>query len=114
MKNCPFCKKKTSKFISNMFDDRYGLKKLFTLSKCHNCNHKFLLHKLSTKDLQNLYSKFYPRSSFTIFDLIVNILHINMYQKMLKLLILVVVLEDLLGIIKVEVVRRMVLKQIQI
>lgn len=68
MKNCPFCKKNSFKFISNKFDDRYGFKKYFKIFKCNNCLHKFVSHSFSTKDLQNLYSKFYPRSSFTIKD----------------------------------------------
>ena len=67
---CRICKNKTTIYLSNKFDDRYGFKKLFDIFYCNDCLHKFLIHNFSTKDLQNLYSKFYPRSSFTISDFI--------------------------------------------
>ena len=67
-KHCPLCKNKSTIFIFNKFDDRYGFKRYFKIVKCNNCLHKFVLNDLTPKDLKNLYSNFYPRSSFTIAD----------------------------------------------
>ncbi|MCK4793116.1 MAG: hypothetical protein KAV87_55815, partial [Desulfobacteraceae bacterium] len=49
-----------------LYDDRYGYPGIFLLFLCPSCDHAFLQYDFSTDLLVELYSKYYPRSSFDI------------------------------------------------
>ena len=49
----------------SLYDDRYGYPGEFALRKCTGCGHKFLEHGFSRDLLNNLYTSYYPRSSFS-------------------------------------------------
>ena len=66
--NCPICTTNSNIKISNVYDDRYGFPGFFDLYQCPKCQHKFLEHNFSSNDLENLYSKYYPRSKLSIDD----------------------------------------------
>ena len=51
-----------------LFDDRYGFHGIFTLFFCPNCKHRVLDAHFSGDEIQNLYSNYYPRSTFSIDD----------------------------------------------
>ncbi|MDF1584666.1 MAG: class I SAM-dependent methyltransferase [Methyloprofundus sp.] len=68
MNNCPICKKINPRVLYELYDDRYGYPGDYKLLECESCHHKFLDHKFSSADLTDLYSNYYPRSSFSIDD----------------------------------------------
>jgi 2-polyprenyl-3-methyl-5-hydroxy-6-metoxy-1,4-benzoquinol methylase len=63
---CPVCC--SSNFVAeNMLsDDRYGYPGKFALMRCCECDHAFLRQDFTPEQLTELYSKYYPRSSFDI------------------------------------------------
>lgn len=64
--NCPICHTKVAKKKYTLFDDRYAYPGSFNLLECSKCHHKFLDTHFSTEQLSELYSVYYPRSSFDI------------------------------------------------
>jgi SAM-dependent methyltransferase len=66
MINCPICKSHSADKVYELYDDRYGYLGEYSLLECQNCQHKFLDHQFSPADLTDLYSNYYPRSSFSI------------------------------------------------
>lgn len=64
-KNCPICGTKT-KNITQVFDDRYGYPGLYQMTQCTSCRHRLLNVDFTSEELSNLYSNFYPRSSFDL------------------------------------------------
>jgi 2-polyprenyl-3-methyl-5-hydroxy-6-metoxy-1,4-benzoquinol methylase len=52
--------------VNTFYDDRYGYPGKFKLIKCRKCNHLFLECNFTVKQLEDLYSNYYPRSSFDI------------------------------------------------
>ena len=52
--------------LKNVYDDRYGYPGLFSLCQCNACTHIFLDAEFSDSKLTELYSKYYPRSTFDI------------------------------------------------
>jgi len=50
----------------SLYDDRYGYPGEFVLRKCTGCGHRFLEHEFSRNLLNNLYTLYYPRSSFSL------------------------------------------------
>lgn len=65
--NCPICGSSNIEvFYKNLYDDRYGYSGYFDLLICLDCEHKFIEHQFTEKDLINLYTTYYPRSSFNI------------------------------------------------
>ena len=64
--NCPICKHVKIKMIIQLFDDRYAYPGLFTLMKCMSCDHAFLNCDLTTNQLTDLYTNYYPRKYFDI------------------------------------------------
>ena len=65
---CPICELNSCDKINALYDDRYGYKGIFDLYRCTNCLHKFLDHSFTLKELGDLYSNYYPRSSLSIDD----------------------------------------------
>ncbi len=65
---CPICISSNCNKIYTLFDDRYGYNGVFDLYECTNCKHKFLNKNFMPNELESLYSKYYPRSTFTIDD----------------------------------------------
>lgn len=48
-----------------LYDDRYGFPGEFRLLACRSCGHRFLAGDTLPQDLSDLYTKYYPRSTFT-------------------------------------------------
>jgi 2-polyprenyl-3-methyl-5-hydroxy-6-metoxy-1,4-benzoquinol methylase len=67
-KICPICISVNINKIRELYDDRYGYPGIFELYKCTSCNHKFLDHRFTPRELGNLYSNYYPRSNIKIED----------------------------------------------
>lgn len=63
---CPVCNNNAPIFFAALYDDRYGYSGIFPLFLCPSCDHAFLQYDFSTELLVELYSKYYPRSSFDI------------------------------------------------
>lgn len=63
---CPICGSLNSKFVSILYDDRYGYPGQFYLMRCLDCKHAFLDCALSPNQLTMLYTNYYPRKSFDI------------------------------------------------
>lgn len=63
---CPVCKSANldRKFL--LYDDRYGYSGKFPLLHCGNCDHEFLNCNMSSEQLTELYTNYYPRKSFDI------------------------------------------------
>ncbi len=66
MNECPVCGSPDVSSVTTLFDDRYGYPGSFPLLHCHKCTHSFLRAAFSSEQLGELYSKYYPRSSFDI------------------------------------------------
>ena len=64
--NCPVCQ------FSNLFtmhylrDDRYGYPGEFILLRCNDCVHSFLQCDFTPEQLTDLYTSFYPRSTYSL------------------------------------------------
>ncbi|HNY11350.1 MAG TPA: class I SAM-dependent methyltransferase [Candidatus Wallbacteria bacterium] len=52
--------------LHELYDDRYGYAGKFPLMICHECGHKWLDAKFSNEELAELYTNYYPRSSFKL------------------------------------------------
>ena len=66
--NCPICKGGDNSIITELYDDRYGYPGRFILLKCLSCGHKYINSDMSNEQISELYTNFYPRSSFNIDD----------------------------------------------
>lgn len=64
--NCPVCKSASISPHGERYDDRYGYQGIFRLLKCANCGHMFLQAEFLSEQLRDLYSNYYPRSSFNL------------------------------------------------
>lgn len=63
--SCHICHNSTAN-SQVLWDDRYGYRGTFPLLKCVQCGHAFLQAEFSPESLGDLYSKYYPRSSFDL------------------------------------------------
>jgi len=63
---CCVCEKDHILLLYSLYDDRYGYPGCFNLMHCTSCGHLFLDEKFSPDQLADLYSNYYPRSSFDI------------------------------------------------
>jgi len=63
---CSVCGNSTENYIDRLFDDRYGYPGFFTLVRCLACGHKQLLAEFDPEALQQLYTEFYPRSTYDL------------------------------------------------
>jgi 2-polyprenyl-3-methyl-5-hydroxy-6-metoxy-1,4-benzoquinol methylase len=62
---CPVCGDKNTSFFLEVHDDRFGHPGNFAVQACPSCDHKFLSGNLP-QSLSELYTRYYPRSSFDI------------------------------------------------
>jgi len=66
--SCPICGSAFSSDIGDVHDDRYGYSGYFLLRRCLECSHVYLDAAFTSEKLSELYSDFYPRSSFRLDD----------------------------------------------
>lgn len=64
--NCPICNSLALARESSRYDDRYGYPGIFPLLRCGDCGHQFLQAEFSSGQLRELYSDYYPRSTFDV------------------------------------------------
>ena len=64
--SCPVCGSESCRYAGTVYDDRYGYPGSFQLFTCANCDHRFLTGKFTPEMLRDLYSNYYPRSSFIL------------------------------------------------
>lgn len=62
------CANQKLSFYFSGFDDRYGYPGTFSFLICDECGHIQLDKKFNEAELKNLYSNYYPRSSFNVDD----------------------------------------------
>ena len=63
---CPVCSSKRLKEKYSLYDDRYGYPGAFPLFHCEQCGHRHLQAIFSGKEIEKLYSKYYPRKNFDL------------------------------------------------
>lgn len=61
---CPICESRNIKKEYVLYDDRYGYPDSFNIWKCTDCDFYFLENNLGKKDIENLYTNYYPRKDF--------------------------------------------------
>lgn len=66
--NCPICNKTQADVVMKSYDDRYGYSGNFSLWQCLNCMHQYLECSLSSMQLKELYTNYYPRKSLDVTD----------------------------------------------
>lgn len=66
--NCPICNSNKNQLLYELYDDRYGYTDLFCIYQCQNCSHKYLNHNFTAQELKELYTNYYPRSSYNVED----------------------------------------------
>jgi 2-polyprenyl-3-methyl-5-hydroxy-6-metoxy-1,4-benzoquinol methylase len=64
--NCPLCSSQQMNKQFQVYDDRYGYPGSFQLNRCLQCGHIFLEGDFTPELLTNLYTHYYPRSSFDL------------------------------------------------
>ena len=64
--NCPICHSNEIKVVMQTYDDRYGYPGKFVLLQCCKCHHSFLDCELSSMQLTDLYTNYYPRKDLDI------------------------------------------------
>jgi SAM-dependent methyltransferase len=64
--HCPICQGTSFRRISRAWDDRYGYPGTFQILECTDCGHAFLKGAFSGAELGELYSNYYPRSTFDL------------------------------------------------
>ena len=62
---CAICSGAT-KPEAELFDDRYGFPGRHVLQRCGSCGHRMLDARMDADQIANLYTRYYPRSSFDI------------------------------------------------
>jgi 2-polyprenyl-3-methyl-5-hydroxy-6-metoxy-1,4-benzoquinol methylase len=63
---CKICGGEVKKKGSDIYDDRYGYPGEFPLLECTDCGHVLLAAEFSAEQISDLYSNYYPRSSFNL------------------------------------------------
>jgi len=63
---CSICEYRQLRGERYLYDDRYGYPGQFEMVRCKNCGHAFLKCDFSPEQIEKLYSKYYPRSSFDV------------------------------------------------
>jgi 2-polyprenyl-3-methyl-5-hydroxy-6-metoxy-1,4-benzoquinol methylase len=63
---CPVCSNADCQPARSLYDDRYGYPGVFNLIGCAECGHQFISEEFSADQLTDLYSNYYPRSSFDL------------------------------------------------
>lgn len=62
---CPACASETRP-ERDLFDDRYGYPGRYTLRRCVRCGHRHVDATMSAEQISDLYTRYYPRSSFDV------------------------------------------------
>jgi len=63
--SCPVCHAATRP-VSRLWDDRYGYPGVYELLHCAACGHRSLATRMSADQISDLYTRYYPRSSFDV------------------------------------------------
>jgi len=63
--SCPICSGVIDEVYGEMIDDRYGYPGKFSIYHCADCQHMTLHPKLTEGEIGEIYSKYYPRKSFS-------------------------------------------------
>jgi SAM-dependent methyltransferase len=63
---CPVCRSQSFHLARQLYDDRYAYPGVFELFTCAHCDHGFLRGEFSSDVLRQLYSDYYPRSTFDL------------------------------------------------
>jgi 2-polyprenyl-3-methyl-5-hydroxy-6-metoxy-1,4-benzoquinol methylase len=63
---CSICCKDNLVHYIDLYDDRYGYPGKFSLLECLSCSHKQLKADFTSEELSQLYTRYYPRSSFDV------------------------------------------------
>lgn len=63
---CPICSQVKVSCRREVFDDRYGFPQSFKIYQCSQCQHQFVPAEISGETIQDLYTKYYPRSDFDV------------------------------------------------
>jgi len=50
----------------SLFDDRYGFPGQYDLHRCSHCGHRALATAMSSQEISDLYTRYYPRSNFDV------------------------------------------------
>jgi len=66
MKQCSVCSSVNTQHFLAYYDDRYGYPGTFQISTCNQCRHKYLEESFTPEQLTNLYTNYYPRTTFDI------------------------------------------------
>jgi len=64
--NCPVCDGNKTSFLRLLYDDRYAYPGEFRLLKCRSCHHIFLEHSFLKQEISEIYTNYYPRTSFNL------------------------------------------------
>lgn len=62
---CPICGRSVCDSFLSLYDDRYGYAGSFDLLACGECGHKFLDCSFGDAELEELYSRYYPRAALS-------------------------------------------------
>src|SRR4051812_23314370 len=62
---CMICSQAAS-LAGFRFDDRYGYQGRFKLWKCGSCGHLMLEAHMTSEEIADLYTEYYPRSNFDV------------------------------------------------
>lgn len=52
--------------VGSRYDDRYGYPGAYTVRRCAQCGHRALDARMSPEEISDLYTSYYPRSSFDV------------------------------------------------
>jgi len=66
MSTCIICDSDSFRTGKRFYDDRYGYPGEFGLMACSVCGHKYLDHNFTPEALKDIYTSYYPRSSFSL------------------------------------------------
>ena len=62
---CKICGSTKQLPVRSLYDDRYGYNSIFILYVCANCQHKTIMPEISADEIGQLYTNYYPRSTFS-------------------------------------------------
>lgn len=63
---CPICSSSGNSLFGRFYDDRYAFPGEFELLECSACGHRFLDYSFSDREIEQLYSAYYPRAWFDL------------------------------------------------
>lgn len=66
MSTCIICHSDSFRTGKRFYDDRYGYPGEFCLMACSVCGHRYIEHNFTPDVLKDIYTSYYPRSSFSL------------------------------------------------